>query len=479
MACRRLAGPQGWQTALAIGALLALGACTTNRGPAPDVPDDRWIRRIGPVTSRVVKIQSDVGGQLGLAAVVAYPDSAITARFREGAPVCVVVPDGFGAGNVPAGYEGFAADGIVTIALALPAGDAGGQRSGGQFDYRGFDCAMAVRDVIRFAHGETRGQMAGVDTLSTIAGMIPYPVLTDEITVLGLGNGGNLAAVTFALYADLLAGLANYVAWEVPGGDQFVTLDLGGAAAEAESLTSHYVPGSCSEATCQVDYSRLSIDLTRLDLVRDPRTGIQVPISGTVFFDDNGNGSIGGKELALHPLIGPITTASARAYYSLETARALQLREIRLAIVADTLATADYWALRDPTVGDPNYYEGAATAIDSLRVMVLGSADDHTQGTPDHPHIVRETEAWKTAGSRWVRLNPDASYLAEVGAAGGVESRANETVGFGDVVPRLLPEETDADEPLAKRAAVMEMADRYHYDRWESDLNSVLVITNP
>jgi len=130
-------------------------------------------------------------------------------------------------------------------------------------------------------------------------------------------------------------------------------------------------------------------------------------------------------------------------------------------------------------VGDPNYYERAATAIDSLRVLVIGSASDHTQGTPDHPHIVRELDAWKSAGSTWVRLNPDASYLAEAGTAGGTESPANEAVDFGNVVARLVPEETTPGEPLAKRAAVMEVADRFHYDRWEPDLNSVLVVTSP
>jgi hypothetical protein len=52
-------------------------------------------------------------------------------------------------------------------------------------------------------------------------------------------------------------------------------------------------------------------------------------------------------------------------------------------------------------------------------------------------------------------------------------------VDFGNVVARLVPEEATPGEPLAQRAAVMEVADRLHYDRWEPDLNSVLVVTSP
>jgi hypothetical protein len=466
---------------IAIGALtILLAGCTTNRGAPPDDDGDgKWVRHPGPVTTRAVFIPSDVAGGLtpGLAAVIAFPDSSASARSAAGAAVCVVVQDGGGAGSISTDYEGFAPDGIVTIAFLLPGGGTGSLRSGGQFDYRGENCARAVADVIRFAQGDFEGRVQGETETKSLSEIVSYPVLSDEIIVLGEGNGGNLATISIGRFGSALGGLAGYVAWEPPAGDQFVAKELGLGAGQ-DSINIHYEPGSCAAVSCAVDYSTLSIDLSTPDVVDDPKPGgIERFLPGTVFFDDDGDGGMDPGEYVVHPLWGPlIQPGGNQAYFSLDLSRALQRRELRVTPLADTSAAATYWSERDPSAGSPNYYANALLNVDSLSVIVIGSKKDHLQSAPDHPHIVLEITGWRDAGCSWIRLNPDAAYVSEAGGVAGAENPANTMVTFGDVVGRLH-DEGQPESATAKRAAVMEIADRIHSGVWEPDLDQPLITT--
>jgi hypothetical protein len=46
--------------------------------------------------------------------------------------------------------------------------------------------------------------------------------------------------------------------------------------------------------------------------------------------------------------------------------------------------------------------------------MVLGSEIDHVQRALDHPHILLQYEAFRSTGARFVRVNPDRSYVEHI-----------------------------------------------------------------
>ncbi|MEJ2629567.1 MAG: T9SS type A sorting domain-containing protein [bacterium] len=48
-----------------------------------------------------------------------------------------------------------------------------------------------------------------------------------------------------------------------------------------------------------------------------------------------------------------------------------------------------------------------------LMFMIVASDTDHVQESPDHPHVIIQYEAFIDAGCRFVRLNPDRSYIED------------------------------------------------------------------
>ncbi|MBW2260639.1 MAG: hypothetical protein JRG91_01595, partial [Deltaproteobacteria bacterium] len=130
----------------------------------------------------------------------------------------------------------------------------------------------------------------------------------------------------------------------------------------------------------------------------------------------------------------------------------------------------DYWTDRDGSqvIGD------AHASLPDLLVMVLGTLEDHVQGQPDHPHLRSHVTGWLDAGHAWVRLNPDAAYVAEASGepAGGIpESDAGTPLPWPDTGDHLLPETFDAHVVVS---AVMELTDRIRAANTDVDLDAVL-----
>ena len=98
----------------------------------------------------------------------------------------------------------------------------------------------------------------------------------------------------------------------------------------------------------------------------------------------------------------------------------------------------------------------------------------------DHPHAVAQVNAWIDAGVRWVRLNPDAHYVADAmrripsrRVQNGAGLRLDRTM----MSSRLVPEEHNGGPTDAQGmgAAVAELADRTRMNNWSAELSLVLV----
>jgi hypothetical protein len=116
--------------------------------------------------------------------------------------------------------------------------------------------------------------------------------------------------------------------------------------------------------------------------------------------------------------------------------------------------------------------------IDSLKgCIIVGTKKDHVQLAPGSPHIVVNYQGWSALP--FVRLNPDAAYTEHLFMVNGLDSTglaltdnpAGASVDFYNVDTMLEPEKPDTNYNVA---AILEMADRVHFDEWAPDLVETL-----
>ncbi|MCX7750004.1 MAG: hypothetical protein N2320_00235 [Candidatus Bipolaricaulota bacterium] len=260
-----------------------------------------------------------------------------------------------------------------------------------------------------------------------------------------------------------------YVGWENPAGVPFTTVDLGGR----EDPNPAYVPGSCrltaEGVQCTVDDTQLRWDATARSGGAGPRGG---PAFGVLYHDLNRNGRYDSGDYALGAYTGTFGGREKRVYSlaALEAAVARGLLDPWPSDVATVEEARAFWAIRDMS----RHYQAALAANPDLRVVVIGSAQDHVQNTPDYPHLVLQYGGWLEAGVRWIRLNPDSAYVLALapGVGGAPDNDANVPVTYGNVRELLAPESVP--DPLLQLAAALELSDRWTWERWEANLSTVL-----
>lgn len=401
------------------------------------------------------------GGNLALR--VYSPGDVGESRYPEGAPVVVFVPGGFTAGGLDEPLHG--ARDTVRIAFLMPGGRdrVTGRTSGGTYDDRGERSIAAVRDVVRFAAGllrDSRGR--------TIGELLPVPVLTGVVGLVGASNGGNLAAVAAADPA--LAGRLRFVVqWESPVSSQIVVSD-GGRRFDCGSDRSSALRGvnpfyrGYGALELDVDYSRIvheprGTSPVFLDGSGDGRYTTGTDAAGCVSPDTNRSGAL--EAFEDYPLSA--ITVGGRSVYSRPATRALAASGAFggtwPADVATLPEAEAIWDLREAV----RWCGPALAAVPGLSAMVLASVEDHVQVMPGNPHIRQAFECWQGAGA-WVRVNPGREYLAAAGAgangaAGVPENEPNQAPrDWSDVTSWAVPETVPGDALQA--AAVREMADR-------------------
>lgn len=215
----------------------------------------------------------------GLAVNIIYPRKP---RYKEGAPVVVVVP----GGDAPSGlsFSVHAAQaGFIEIRFSFPGGGVNTFRSGGRNDYRGLKSQQALKDLLLFAAGKKEDFRH-----RTIANLMPIKVCTNNIGILGWSNGGNIALITLEKYATQL----NFIKWlamyECPLGSLFFPPSLGSTHDFVPN--NHYRQGSAATGRCLIDFRQLA---WAPEAHQDPGVHKKLgepDLPGVVYFDDNQNG---------------------------------------------------------------------------------------------------------------------------------------------------------------------------------------------
>ncbi|MBN1944702.1 MAG: hypothetical protein JW797_03455 [Bradymonadales bacterium] len=431
-----------------------------------------------------VQIPSTVGDEVGIAVRVFYP-GLDAVRYPEGAPIAVFVAGGTGTAGVdPERVDlAVAEHGYILVEYVFPGTSSEGATSGGFFDYRGPNCIQATTDVLRYALGD----LADTDG-DLLTDRLPYALV--EVTgLLGSSNGGNLATIALARHANPdLAGVDWLTTWESPIGDQYALAELGRVG---DTLNPTYVAGT-GGIDGEIGYAcpwptldgLIAFDPTSPYTTQDVAYHRQVTFLGQFFVDSNDNGSIDTGEFTFAPLAGPGTFVQgqhrAKAYHSVDLAEVLQLVGTGLfpdrppVWLASLEETRSYWSDRDAS----GSIDVLHAEMPDLLVMPLATQSDHVQGQPDHPHIRGTVQAWLDAGHSFVRLNPDAAYLAMVTGveeSALVDNQANQPVPFPGINAVLFPEIIEDQHPSAiTTAAILELSDRTYLDNRSSDLSEVL-----
>ena len=436
-------------------------------------------------------------GSKGVATLMLYPKEP---RYGSAAPVVVYVHGGPYAGFFPFLDYDWDPHGIIWIYFIFPGGNTtfktpSGEKlyleSGGIYDYRGDACYEALYSVLRFAQGKLASGSG-----KTIGDYVDYQVLTDNVGMYGSSYGGVMAAMVFARYSSGLENVKYIVFYESPATNFLTTTDLGRNGddkqpnydADGDGLpwndmrNPNYVPGTCNETWCFINFTTLSYDNTVGFYLDNNGNGKPDYTGGGVFYntDLNGNGRIDPYEdYIFRPWI-VVLEGRVRKVYSYLVIKAASEKGLLAglpSVIMDLDETYNFWYNRDMGF----HYDEIVANAPWLKVMQLGFLKEHMCPAPDFPNIVVNYNAFKKRGI-WIRLNPDMSYLEYVAGRSveGVENAANIDITFDNVRDHLISDReflhvTNV-RKLIEIASVAEMADRVYFNNWDPDLPSVLTL---
>jgi hypothetical protein len=435
----------------------------------PDVDDSYPYLAQGQID---VTVASDSAGAEGLAVIIRHSASN-GRRYEGGAPIVVIVDEGWKPGNFERNpiATRIASLGFVVVEGLFPGAEGLARKSGGTYDYRGPNCAAALRDVLRFAGGTT------VDTDGkTLTDHLPFAD-TGNLGVYAKGNGGNIVIVTLAEHAEALPEVDWFLAWESPIGDQYATGEL--------NSNPFYDPGTCDLTTCP--WPGLPGSL-RFDFGGETRAlefeNVLGPNSGKFYLDGDDDGIADETELAFDKMVpGPDPSGEGVLLHPSTELRAsiAQVRDELFddspdpAWLASEAETAAFWHTRD---GAARIRE-AHVGFPDVMVMHLGTLFDHGLNARDYPHARSHVNGWLQADHAWVRMNPDSVYMAHLtgqDADGYVDNRANRLIpseGVNAWVELEMVGGVRTDEFIGY-AGLLELADRVAAGNREADLDRVL-----
>lgn len=336
--------------------------------------------------------------------------------LAEGAQMPVaVVQGGFSGEQVPARNSTIlnTGGGHVQVHLDLPGSDS----AAADRDYFGADSRVSVGELLRFTAG-LREDDEGCKLSDRIQ-------TRDELILVGLSNGGNLAVSTLVDSSLDLPPVDALVLWETPSSAPF-------------AMTEYYRPelGDCTLGAtlrCEMDYSQLGW------------------AGGQAYLDRNDSGDLDPDEpswTGLNPSIGQLFSPELRALLGDDKGLASQ---------ADT---EEFWERREAA----SLVTELAAAYPSLKTMIVAGKDDHVQEVEGSPHVTGLAMGFMRQGL-WLRLNPDAVYTGL-----GVENDAQIPIGF-DSAEMLINGSTNI---ATVSSGVHEMVDRLRAQDWSADLDERL-----
>jgi hypothetical protein len=443
-----------------------------------------------PEESVSTYIPSEAAPGLGIAVNIVYPEKI---RYPDGAPVAVIAPGGSEADGLTFTMHASQV-GFVEVRMAFPGGGKSKFHSGGIYDYRGTQSQLALRDVLLFAGGkiaDTRGHY--------ISDLVPVKIEKTNVGLVGWSNGGNIAMITLGKYPEDLKSIVSWVAfYESPIGAMFFPPNLGGA--KDLLFNKHYRQGSAAAGACVVDWKKLVWAASTIRNQGEHKKLGEPEIPGLLYFDENKNGNW--DESVEFALTYALDVALEKQIYQPEVLNALLIMKMFDRDIEDkpdpsnetkrrepppkplkkgekppppkpkkmkhiiawpsTLATLQeseaYFAERDGSA----YYGKIAAEYPFLMITILATYVDHLQRQPDHPHIAMQYNAWLAHKAHWVRMNPEASYLAMItgmNIENFTNNRPNAPIDASSIANYLEQEGTTKDYVFMD-AAIAELADR-------------------
>lgn len=398
-----------------------------------------------------------------IAVLVAYPQ---VPRFPEGAGVVLVIPpvftpaDGFFIG------PDFTSIGLIQVTFLWPGRSDSlyEVQSAGQHDYGGDLTSQVLRDVIRF----TAGRLSNIND-RPITTLIPVKPLVDEVGIYAFGDAGMVAVDVLASYGDQLTGVEYMVGHENPTLDSLAALEAGYTTAIGLAVLNPFYNYPAS-------YSPLDLILNYGTLRWEPAyTDEDSPYVGRPYLDLDGNNQLDETDFLFS---SQVPEMFGRRYYSMNLTQALLDNDaLSLDSWPSTLATPDQAAQAWSALMSPTRYIDLALMTPNLKVMLLFARRDHAQVAVDKPHIHQAFQGFRFAAFlRWVRLNPDASYLEKI---------ISPSLDFPDHPANTQPEDwldinsyaydgSGSVAEMAPLAALAEMSDRAHTFRWDENLGTTL-----
>ncbi|MDZ7725608.1 MAG: T9SS type A sorting domain-containing protein [candidate division KSB1 bacterium] len=341
--------------------------------------------------------------------------------------------------------------GFIEVLFNFPGAGIPAQRSGGTYDDRGSHCMRALRDVMQFAMGRQTDSYG-----YKLDAMLDVQPLYSNAGLCGWSNGGNATITTAGAWGDSLPGLAWIVNWESPVGDGMPTVDAG----RKNCLNPAYNPD-----TGGFDWSQLAYCDTLT-----PSEGY----TGGLYFDIDQDGRYDSNTSDFKV---PVYVYKNKLYYSVQMRDAAQAKGISCS--PETAApglTESFWLWRN----GENWIQSAVQANPDLMFIVEAGDQDHVQGAPDHPHILVQTNGFLAAGGRFVRLNPDRSYVREI--TGGPVPSASDNDAFVVYdrvsIRNALQPRADVSMLSGVTAALCEIADRTFYNDVRPNLTDLTTVNS-
>lgn len=461
-------------------------------------------------------IPSESAPGQGVAVSLIYPEKP---RYKDGAPVVVVVPAGTTSSGLDFSMHAAQA-GFVEVRFAFPGGGKTGFQSSGIYDNRGQQSQIALKDVLLFAAGKAHDAQG-----RTISEIVPVKVYNNQVGVAAWSNGGNTFVVTLAKFAEELPFVRWAAFYETPMGALFFPANLGGPA--DLNLNPHYREGSAATGKPLVDYRKLA---WQKDAQKTPglhKKYGEPELRGVLFFDENKNGKWEeafeyafsyttdvGLEKQIYP---PEITAAAERLHVFDKARppiktkpkpvdpeklkpkgfmarmleskqkksAAQIakeEQLKEEEEAELLKKKEehYWPPSVATLAESKaffddrdgslYIKEITEKLPNLAVEIFASRVDHLQRQPDHPHITMQYNAWLSDKVKWVRLNPDPLYvgqMARMNPHNFIKNEPNESVDVSGIDVHLEPEGLLPDY-IFMDAAIGELSDRTKANRFQA-----------
>ena len=346
-----------------------------------------------------------------------------------------------------------------------------GACSDGEWDHGGPLAITALRDVIRYALGDVQ-DFEGQRIADRVQGLAP-----SHVGVWAFSHPGIAAMNVLTQHGDALAEVAWFVGRENPTQDQHCAVELGHF-----SETGQRIVNPLYDFARDYGPDLYDLDLSTARWAADYVEAGHEDEPGRAYFDLDLDGF---DEDTDHVLSFRVPTMWDKRYLSRSLTHALRDNGLTDDQWPADLATPEEadaaWAYRN-SIDRFSMLEGS-----DLRTMIVFAERQHVQPLADAPSVHSAYDGFSGAGL-WVRINPDLAYAEwAVGGAypgypdydAGTEptdwSTAGDTWGYPPA-----PGNAGADLGQAiGLAAVAEMADRTEFERWDANLEEVLIPEMP